>query len=155
MTISLTTPVTGLAQTGLTTPTYTVVVDTPPDSQSKQWAVTALGGTQPSVRSHSSSDPFTFTARRPAVFQALGKPNPTTNVIKFVPLNRFRLKTRKGVYPLAGQASTPSYIDTDISVPAGSDIADPNNLMAGLSFHFGCVSQQSAGIGDTARTGIL
>lgn len=156
MTISLTTPVTGLAQTGLTTPTYPVVVDTPPDSMSKQWAVIGtLGGTQTGVRTHSASDPFTFKASRPAVFQSLGKPNPVTNVIKFVPLNRYRLKTRKGVIPLAGQSPTVSYVDTDISVPAGSDVADPNNLMAGLSFHFGCISQQSAGIGDTARTGVL
>lgn len=60
MTISLTTPVTGAAQTGLTSPTYTHVVDTPPNAYTKQYAVTALGGTQTGVdvhgrRSHSRS----------------------------------------------------------------------------------------------------
>jgi hypothetical protein len=47
MSISVTSPITGGAQTGLTSPTYTVVTDTaPPGNPGKQVAVTALGGTQ-------------------------------------------------------------------------------------------------------------
>lgn len=155
MTINFTSPVTGAAQTGLTTPTYTLTADVAPDANARQQAVTALGGTQTGVRTHSASDPFTITSFRPKVFQALGKPNPVTGVIKYVPMNRYRVLTRKGVLPLAGQASVPSMIDTIFSIPAGSDTADSANLRAALSLHFGALSQQSAGIGDTVVTGIM
>lgn len=155
MTITFTSPVTGAAQTGLTTPTYTHVSDVAPDINGRQVAVTALGGTQTGVRTHSATDPFTLTSFRPKVFQALGKPNPTTGVIKFVPMNRYRILTRKGVLPLSGQAYVPAAADTIISVPAGSDTADAPNLRAMLSLHFGALSQQSAGIGDTAVTGVM
>lgn len=153
--IVFTTPVTGTAQTGLTTPTYTLTADVAPDVNGRQQAVTALGGTQTSVRTHSASDPFTLTSFRPKVFQALGKPNPTTNVIKYVPMNRFRVLTRKGVLPLAGQSAVVALADTIISVPAGSDVADAPNLRAMLSLHIGALSQQSAGIGDTCVTGVM
>jgi len=73
MTISYTNPVTGAAQTGLTSPTYTLVADIAPDVNGRQWAVSALGGTQTGVRTHSASDPFTITVMRPKVFQSLGK----------------------------------------------------------------------------------
>jgi hypothetical protein len=155
MTINFTSPITGLAQTGFTTPTYTVVADLAPDVNGRQQAVTALGGTQAGVRLHSSTDPFTITSFRPKVFQSLGKPNPTTGVIKYVPMNRFRVLTRKGVLPLAGQSAVPAMTDTIMSVPAGSDSADAPNLRAMLSLHFGALSQQSAGVGDTIVTGIM
>ena len=68
MAISLTSPITGAAVTGLTSPTYTVAVDTPPNTWSKQWAVTALGGTQTGVdTSSSASRPFTLTDRKSVV----------------------------------------------------------------------------------------
>lgn len=155
MTINFTSPVTGLAQTGLTTPTYTLVSDLAPDVNGRQQAVTALGGTQTGVRVHTSTDPFTITSFRPKVFQALGKPNPTTGVIKYVPMNRFRVLTRKGVLPLAGQSAVPAMADVVMSVPAGADSADAPNLRAMLSLAFGALSQQSAGIGDTIVSGIM
>ncbi|DAD50724.1 coat protein [ssRNA phage SRR6960803_3] len=155
MTIAFTSPVTGAPQTGLTTPTYTLTADQAPDTVSKQWAVTALGGTQAGVRTHSASDPFTITAFRPKVFQSLGKAHPVTGVVKFIPFNRFLVKTRKGVIPLAGQPVTTYFIDTSFSVPAGSDTADAPNLRAGTSLHIGAIYQQSSGIGDTIVTGLL
>lgn len=155
MAITFTSPVTGAAQTGLTTPTYTHAADVAPDINGRQVAVTALGGTQTNVRTHSATDPFTLTSFRPKVFQSLGKPNPTTGVIKYVPMNRYRVLTRKGVIPLTGQAVVPALTDTIISVPAGSDTADAPNLRAMLSLHIGALSQQSAGIGDTVVTGIM
>jgi len=155
MTINFTSPVTGLAQTGFTAPTYTLVSDLAPDVNGRQQAVTALGGTQTGVRTHTSTDPFTITSFRPKVFQALGKPNPTTGVIKYVPMNRFRVLTRKGVLPLVGQSAVPAMADVIMSVPAGSDSADSPNLRAMLSLSFGALSQQSAGIGDTIVSGIM
>lgn len=155
MTYALTSPVTGGAQTGLTSPTYTIVADTPPDATSKQYAVTALGGTQTGVTVSSVSSPFTTSMFRPKVFQALGKPNPTTGLIARVPRNTYKLITRKGVTVLAGQPITNQVITTVMEIPAGADVADPNSVRAALSLHFGVANQCSAGIGDTVVQGVL
>jgi hypothetical protein len=155
MTISVTSPITGAAQTGLTTPTYTLTVDTPPGPNGKQNAVTALGGTQMGVTTHSVASPFTVTAVRPLVFKQLSPVNPVTGVLKNIPKNTFKVITRKGVLPLAGQSPQVLLIETSISLPAGADLADPANVRAALSAHIGALSQQSAGIGDTTVTGIL
>jgi len=155
MTYTVSSPVTGAAQTGLTSPTYTLTSDLAPDNNGKQVAVTALGGTQTGVTTHSVAAPFTHTFIRPKVFRNLGKPNPTTGVIKDVPRNTFKCITRKGVTPLAGQPFANLQITTIIDVPAGSDTADAANIRAALSMHFGAMSQQSAGAGDSVVSGII
>lgn len=149
------TPVTGGAQTGLTSPTYTLTVDTAPAANAKQWAITALGGTQVGVDTHSVARPFTLTMFRPQVMRTLGMPNPSTGRISSVPNNVYTVITRKGVLPLAGQPSQNFVIETRMAVPAGSDLADAPNLRAALSLHFGALWAQSAGIGDTDVTGII
>lgn len=155
MTIVITSPVTGAAQTGLTSPTYTLTTDTPPGPNGKQQAVTALGGTQTGVLSHSVASPFTVTATRPLTYKSLPLVNPVTGVLGSVPKNSIKVITRKGVIPLAGQSPQVLLITTVIDLPAGADIADPLSVRAALSLHIGSLSQQSAGIGDTAVNGIL
>jgi hypothetical protein len=155
MSFALTSPITGQAQTGLTSPTYTHVTDSAPDITGKQVAVTALGGTQTGVTTHSMSSPFTLTFFRPKVFRFLGKPNPTTGLIKDVPRNSFKLITRKGVTPLAGQPFQNMQITTIVDLPAGADTADAVNVRAALSAHFGALVQQSAGVGDTVVSGVV
>jgi hypothetical protein len=155
MTVSLTSPVTGLAQTGLTSPTYTHVADTAPDANGKQFAVTALGGTQTGVVAHSVAAPFTVTFWKPKTSKILGTPNPVTGVVSSVGRNVYKVITRKGVLPLAGQPYQTMLVTTSIEVPAGSDAADPANIRAALSMHFGSVSQLSAGIGDTVISAVL
>lgn len=155
MAITVTSPITGAAQTGLTSPTYTLTNDIAPDNNGKQYAVTALGGTQTGVTTHSVASPFTVTASRPRTFRALGKPNPTTGLVKDVPVNVYKVLTRKGVLPLSGQPYAVCIIRTEISVPAGSDTYDSANIRAALSAHIGALSQQSAGIGDTSVSGII
>lgn len=147
-------PVTGGAQTGLTSPTYTIVADTAPDSNGKQYAVTALGGTQTGVNIHAVSNPFTITFVRPKVLKALPLPD-ANNVLRTVPRNTYFLLTRKGVLPLAGQAFATMTIRTEITVPSGSDSADPANVRAALSAHIGTLWQVSAGIGDTTINAVL
>lgn len=154
MTIAVTSPITGSAQTGLTSPTYTHVTDSAPDSNGKQYAVTALGGTQAGVTIHSGSSPFTITTTKPKVFRNLGKPNPVTGLVKDVPMNTYTVLTRKGVTPASGQVYATLMIKTTVSVPAGSDTYDSANVRAALSCHIGTLSQQSAGIGDTAVTNV-
>jgi len=155
MTIALSSPLTGLAQTGLTSPTYTFVSDQAPDVNAKQVAVTTLGGTQTGVTTHSSSSPFITATWKPKAFQILGKPNPVTGLLPNVPVNVYKVITIKGVTPLSGQPVARMIVTTSISVPAGSDIADPANVRAALSMHFGALSQASAGIGDTSVTGLM
>jgi hypothetical protein len=155
MTFSLTSPITGQAQTGLTSPTYTVVADTPPNINAKQWVVTALGGTQTGVVAHSVSAPFSIAMFRPQNPQVLSPVNPVTGVLTKVPTNTYKVIGRKGVLPLAGQAYKNMVATLTMEIPAGADTADPANIRALLSAMFGAVVQQSAGIGDTGITGTL
>lgn len=155
MTFSLSSPITGGAQTGFTAPTYTHVPDNFPDVNGKQVAVSALGGTQAGVTVHSVSSPFTIAALRPKAYKVLGKTNPVTGLLPSVPVNQYKVITRKGVLPLAGQPFSAARITTVIEIPAGSDTADPSNLRAMFSAHIGALSQQSAGLGDTVVSGVL
>jgi hypothetical protein len=92
---------------------------------------------------------------RPKAFQALGKPNPVTGVVSRVPRNVYKIITRKGVTPLLGQPVQNMLVTTVIEVPAGSDLADPANVRAALSLHFGALAQATSGIGDTTVQGVL
>lgn len=155
MAFSLTSPVTGGAQTGLTTPTYTLTADQPPAPNAKQYAVTALGGTQTGVEVHSLSQPFTVAMFRPAVPKTIGLPNPATGVINNIPRNVSKVIVRKGVYPAANQAASTAIFTLTCDVPAGADVYDPESIRAALSLLFGSFSQQSAGIGDSVVNGVL
>lgn len=156
MSFSVTSPVTGGAQTGFTTPTYTLVTDTPPTSAGKQYAVSATGGTQTGVDSSSSpTKPFTITLQRPQVLRALSPVDPVTGVLRSVPRNSYKIITRKGVVPLAGQSPVVLNITTTLDIPAGADVADPANIRAALSLHIGSLSQISASAGDTLVTGVI
>lgn len=155
MAFTLTSPIAGAAQTNLTSPTFTLLSDTPPSQNAKQSVVTALGGTQVGVTPHSVASPFSVAMFRPQNPQVLGVVNPVTGVVVKVPMNTYKVITRKGVLPLAGQAFKNMIITTVIEVPAGSDTADSANVRAALSCHIGALSQQSAGIGDTTIQGVL
>jgi hypothetical protein len=76
-------------------------------------------------------------------------------LISKVPRNTYKLITRKGVLPLAGQPFQNLVITTIIEVPSGSDTADAANIRAALSLHGGAIAQASAGIGDTTVLGVL
>lgn len=156
MSFTLSSPVTGGAQTGFTSPTYTHAVDTAPTSAGKQYAVTAIGGTQAGVDSSSSpSKPFTITLSRPTSLRVLTAVDPVTGVLRSVPRNVYVIRVRKGVTPLAGQSPVPMQIVTSIEVPAGADTADAPNIRAALSLMIGSLNQISASIGDTAVTGVI
>lgn len=154
MSFALTSPITGTAQTGFTSPTYTHTPDTAPDTNGKQVAVTAVGGTQVGVTSHTVSSPFTLTFVRPKSLRSLGVPG-ANGFIAQVPNNVYRLITRKGVTPAVNQPTRPLLIETIIHVPAGADTYDAANVKAALSAHFGALAQQTAGVGDTVLSGVM
>lgn len=148
-------PVTGGAQTGLTSPTYTLTSDVAPDATGKQYAVTALGGTQTGVTTHSASSPFTLTMFRPKSFKALGQPDPGTGVIYRVGKNSWKLIVRKGVTPAADQPAQNLQITVQMDVPAGADTYDAVNVRAAMSLAAGAIWAESSDIGDSLVTGIL
>jgi len=153
---TLTSPVTGGAQTGLTSPTYTIQTDTAPTSAGKQYAVSALGGTQSGVDTASSpSRPFTVTLSRPQVLRTLGPVDPVTGVLRSVPRNTYKVIVRKGVTPLAGQSASVLNATLELAIPAGADIADAANVRAAISLLIGSLNQISASIGDTLVTGVI
>lgn len=155
MTVNVTSPVTGAAQVGLTSPTYSVAADSNPAPQAKQWYVFGLGGTQTGVTAQSVSSPFTVAFWRPLIYKILGAINPATGLLNSVPMNTYKLVTRKGVTPLAGQPAKPMIITTIWEVPAGADLNDPTNVAAANSLHIGVLSQVGSGIGDTLRQGTV
>jgi len=155
MAFNPTSPVTGSAQTGLTSPTYTIVTDANPDFNGKQVYVSALGGTQTGVVAHSVAAPFTLSMFRPKVLKTLAPVNPVTGVLRAVPMNTYKVITRKGVLPLAGQSHKTAVIATTLDIPAGADTADAINLRAAISAHIGLLTQLSNELGNSVTTGTI
>lgn len=155
MSVAISSPVTGSAQTGLTSPTFTLVADIGPNSNSIQYAVSALGGTQTGVEAHTTSKPFTITIERPTNVRVLGRVNPVTGALGSVPRNTYKVRVRKGVEPLAGQAYVVASAEVFLNIPAGADDADPESCRSMISLLIGSLSQISAGLGDTSVTNIL
>lgn len=155
MSFSPATPLTGAAVTGFTSPTYTLTTDVAPSINGKQFAVTALGGTQANVEVNTVSKPFSISFFRPQVLRVLPQANPVTGVIKNVPMNTYKLITRKGALPAVNQNAIVARITTTIEVPAGSDTYEPEDIKAMISAHFGVGWAQASGIADTVTSGVI
>lgn len=149
------TPVTGAAVAGFTSPTYTLVTDTAPTPNGKQYAISAAGGTQVGVDVNTVSKPFTCTFFRPQVLRPLPAANPVTGVIKSIPTNTYKLITRKGAMPAANQTPSVVRITTTIEVMAGCETYESEDVKAAISLHFGVGWAQASGIADTVITGVL
>lgn len=150
--INLSSPVTGSAQTGFTSPTYTLTNDTPALGAAKSWVVSGLGGTQAGVTSHSIARPFTLSWF-PSKNVTLPVPD-ANGVIRNVPRNVHQMIGRAGVLPLAGQANQVALARLRFEIPAGSDTADAAQLRALCSCLIGALTQISAGVGDTLINGV-
>lgn len=154
MAISLSSPVTGGAQTGFTSPTYTVAIDNAPDLRSKQYVVTAVGGTQAGVSGHNVQMPFTLTYFRPESWKTLPALQPN-GTLGSLPYNSQRILVRKGAVPLPGQNARVNSIDITVNVAAGTETNDAANVKAMISAAIGALNQLSAGLGDTTTSGIV
>lgn len=155
MAILLSSLVAGTAQTGLTSPTYTVVSDMAPVANALTWSVTVLGGTQAGVTIASVASPFRVTFFKPAVLRQPGVPNPSTGKIPNIPNNVWRVLIHKGATPASGQLLVANYVDCKIGIAAGSETFDGPNVRAMLSFFIGVLAQVSAGLGDTTVSGVM
>lgn len=148
-------PVSGAAVTGFTSPTYTLTTDVAPSMNGKQFAITALGGTQTNVDTNTVSKPFSVSFFRPAVLRGLPQANPVTGVIKNVPMNTYKLITRKGAQPAASQNAITCRITTVIEVASGTETYEPEDVKAMISAHFGVGWAQASGIADTVISGVM
>lgn len=146
--------VTGAAQTGFTSPTYTLASDLAPDSASRQYVVTACGGTQTGARASTAGDPFTLTIRR-SPYKALPAKNPVNGSYGNVPLNRIEILGRKGVYVDSSNTIRVANIRLIAELPAGSELNDAVNIRALVSMFLGQMAEEAADYGDTLITGII
>lgn len=153
MTIAYSSPVTGTAVTGLTSPTYTIADGGQPESNAKSWYVTALGGTQTNVRVHAVSDPFTLSFWKPKSLRTLAPPNAITGRYGNIGNNEYSQVVRKGVNYASGQPPLTAMSRFIWTVPAGADSFDQPNLLALLSLGLGAAVQQANGIADAMKTG--
>jgi hypothetical protein len=152
---TLTSPVTGALQTGFTAPTYTITADNPPPNVAgRQYAVTALGGTQVGVDVSTSSRPFTILLNRP---QQLALPPTVINGIASGPIrrNNFDILVRKGVTAVVGIPSQIAIFRGRLEVPAGADVNDAPGLRGLCSLAQGALAQLAANFADTAITGVV
>jgi len=154
MAITIPTTLTGGAQTGFTSPTYTTAAGTFPGVNGRLNYVTAIGGTQTGVRVHSVSDPFTVAVFAPIAPKALGAMN-NNGIYTNVPVNVYGVGVRKGLIPALNQPSQVGGVDVRLRVPAGSDGYDAANVRAMISAAVAMLNQLSAGLGDTATSGQL
>lgn len=146
---------TGGAQTGLTSPTFDITSVLAPDANSRQYAVTALGGTQTGVRTNSAGDPFAATIRKDKTYRVLPSPNPSTGAYGNVPLNKTEILFRKGLKIDSAGTIRVGNIRVTAELPAGSESNDAVNIRALLSFCIGLLNEESADLGDSLINGIV
>lgn len=160
MALNPSSPITGAAVTGLTGPTYTFTEDSGSPND-RRFVVTALGGTQTGVETHSVSSPFHLTVSRPQQLKSLPRPNALTGQYPAIPVNEFRVKTVKGATingSVAGAvAEVPITIDVRCRVPCGVELStnDPEELKAALSYTLGFLYSNASGLYDLITTGML
>lgn len=155
MTIALSNPVTGSAQTGLTSPSYNFGLDIAPTFNGKQYAVLSLGGTQTGVNVNSPGNPFTINFIRPTVLKTAGQigVNGVTPVVNN--RNKWGVTGRKGMAINSQGAIGVLVGRLEIDVPAGAENNAQAELRAFMSAFLGSLTQVSAGFGDSLVTGVV
>lgn len=158
MAFAPTSPITGAAVTGLTTPTMTFVEDQAPNGNARKFVVTSLGGTQTGCEAHSNASPYFLLVTRPANVKTLPRINPGTGQYVSIPKNVVRVQLVKG----ATIGSTVPQEDTILfdgyfKTPAGIDLAanDTEELKTALSFWGGFFFSNASGLYDLITTNML
>jgi hypothetical protein len=155
MSFSPSSPVTGAAVTGLTSPTYTLTAATASAANVKQYYVSALGGTQTGVTTHSVGSPFAIAMSVPLVTQVASFFSSLTGFKGKNPLNRYVIKVVKGCTPATGAPPQIMTMRMEIDVPAGAENIDAVNVAAALSLIGGVEFANMAGIFATVQTATL
>lgn len=149
-----TSPVTGqTGVTGLTNPTFTLVEGTAPVSNAREFIVTALGGTQTGVETHTQANPFVITAYKPSLYKTLGDLNAAGNPSSY-PKNTYSFVTKKGVEVYSGIRRVMT-IKTVIEIPAGAEVTDPESISAAYVEHAAVQHVNAAALRDSLITGAI
>lgn len=158
MAFSPTSPITGAAVTGLTTPTMTFVEDQAPNGNQRKFVVTQLGGTQTGCEVHSNASPYYVLVTRPAQSKPLPRINPQTGQYVSVPKNEYRVQFFKGA-TIGSTVPQEDVIlmDARFRVPAGIDLAanDTEELKTLLSFIGGFFYSNASGLYDLITTNLI
>lgn len=124
-----------------TSPTWGTTASSTTVNNGKISTITSKSGTQPaSVDVHSASRPFSIAVFKPPVVKVLPALN-ANGILPNIPVNAYRVKTLKGVTPLVNQASVSNSMETIMKIAAGSDIADPANVIAMVEAHIAACYQ--------------
>lgn len=159
MSIQPTSPVVGAAVAAFTSPTFTLTADqsNAPNFKAKQWVVSAIGGTQPSGRAHTASDPFTLTYEAPAKYKMVNKTTQTNAIGSYmgpIPKNTHTIRVRKGAYVDSAQRVELIVAELNFRIPSGVESVDPTAIKQVLSMLAGALSVNSSAIGDTLLTNV-
>ena len=133
---------TGGAQSGFSSPAFTLIDDTAPAVNAKQKAVSAVTGTG-SATAHTMSKPFTETFYKPVVPKALPAPNPVSGLYGAIPNNQYKLIIRKGGYAASGVPCT-AIVRVTFDIPAGMETYNSDEVRALVSFLVGLLNEESA-----------
>jgi len=145
--------ITGGTITGFTTPTFTMVDDTPPAINAKQKTVSAISS-QGSATANTVNVPFTETFYKPAALKAVPAPNPVTGLRGSIPNNQYKLIVRKGGDAATGVPVT-LIARLTIDVPAGMETQSPDQVKSFVSFLVGLLNEESQDLAETLITGVL
>jgi len=151
--MALTSPVTGSAQTGFTSPTYTLTLDKFPGPNGVQYAVTALGGTQTGATAQTADKPFTVSVERPVTVkvQTVNANGVTVSSGR----NRHRILIRKGMPAVTGQPPLLATLELIASVPVGAESVSAAEIRAMISCMVGVATQYSAAFGDQVVSAVV
>jgi len=151
--MALTSPVTGAAQTGFTSPTYTLTADRFPGPNGVQYAVSALGGTQVGATANSAAAPFLVSVERPVSLKT--QKISAAGIVYSPGRNRHRIATRKGMVAVTAQPALEGICETFIAVPVGAETVSPAEIRAMLSAHIGVLTQYASALGDQMASGVV
>lgn len=140
--------------TGFTSATWGTTQATQNIPNGKLYVISAKGGTQPgAVDIHSSSRKFSILCTVPQSIQTLPALN-NSGVLPYVPVNNFTIGVQKGCTPLAGQPAALIVHKLSSAIPAGVDLADPENLAASYLLLASLCVQMAQGVIDTQKSGV-
>jgi hypothetical protein len=151
--MALTSPITGAAQTGFTSPTYTLTADKFPGPNGVQYAVTALGGTQTGASSQTADKPFQVSVERPVSIKT--QQINAAGVTYSPGRNKHRILVRKGMPAVTGQPPLLATMEIILSVPVGAESVSAAEIRAMISAGIGAATQYSAALGDQVVTGVV
>lgn len=154
--MEITSPITGAAVTGLTSPTYTLTSDQVADPNVRNYIVSALGGTQTGVDTHSMAKPFTVASIRPKTFKVVPATVTAAEVFGFLanqPSNKNSLLARKGVVVNGAGGVALARARLDYEIPVGATSADLVSVKAMLSALIGAAVAEVDGMIADASLG--